>query len=246
MSKQNPKYLIGIMTCSKYLHKAEEQYKKYFTNIHDYENIVYVKFIGDPTIEGDYIYQKENNLLILKCKDDYLNLPNKVYCFYKTICALFPDITNVVKMDDDVIVDLPKLYSLITLCKDIPYAGRYVCVGSTLSTWLYQKTDVCSEYPELGLIPVYMYPQEYCAGCIYLLTKTSIDIIVKYPELFPPFPNNYSEYIKHLNGETKAFINLHVFEDYNVGMVLTKLNNVPITQIREELRVAATWDGIDG
>lgn len=214
------------MTCKKLLHKAEEQYDKYLKNITEYKDVTYIKFIGDPTIDKEYIYDQNSQLL--KCEDDYLNLPNKVYCFYKAILELFPDVTNVIKMDDDVIINLPNLYDLMKQCKDIPYAGRYVYVGPTLSTWLYQKKDVCSNFPELSKIPVYMLEQAYCAGCIYLLNKNSVETIVKYPVLFPKFPkDHYKEYIKILNGHIQAFVYLNVFEDYNVGKVLTKLNNIP-------------------
>jgi hypothetical protein len=239
---QNTRYVLGVMTCKKYLHKADEQFNKYLQDIHKYP-IVYIKFIGDPTIDTEYIYDKDNNLLTLKCEDDYLNLPNKVYSFLKTIIKLFPDVTNIVKMDEDVIVDLPKLFDLMERCKDRQYAGRYIGINSTTSGWLSQKKDVCTEFPELATTPVYLHAMQYCSGCIYFLNRSSVDIIINSPEYFPPFPKDtYQNYIKIING-SKTFVDLHVFEDYNVGRVLLQ-NNVPITQIRPELMSTAFWDGI--
>lgn len=231
------------MTCKKLLYKAEEQYQKYLQSLPQYSDIIYVKFIGDPTIETEYMYDKNNNLLILKCKDDYLNLPHKVYCFFKAIRQLFPGVTNVIKMDDDVKVDLPNLHNLMVRYKDVPYAGRYVCIGPLLSTWLHQKTEVCLEFCELGTIPVYLHRQQYCAGCIYFLNINSIDIIINYPQYFAPFPDDYINYLNDVN-DTKFFLDLNVFEDYNVGMVLTKLNDVSIQDIRHDLITAAYWEGI--
>lgn len=237
-------YVLGIMTCKKLLHKAEEQYQTYLQDLPKYEDIIYVKFIGDPTISQEYIYDNVCNILTLRCEDDYLNLPNKVYCFFKAIAQLFPDHTNVIKMDDDVVINLPKLYELMLQCKDVPYAGRYVAIDPSLSTWLYQKRDVVALYPELGKIPVALNMQQYCAGCIYFLNRDSANTIVKYPQHFIEFPkNNYMEYVKEHNG-VKIFVGLPVFEDYNVGMVLSKLNNVPIKEIRNELISAAYWEGI--
>lgn len=243
-STTKPQYVIGIMTCQKLLHKAEDQYQKYLQNLPKYTGINYVKFVGDPTISEEYKYDDKNNLLTLRCEDDYLNLPNKVFCFFKAIGELFPDYTNVIKMDDDVVVNFPKLYELMLLCQDVPYAGRYVYRSETLSPWLLCKSEVVSLYHELGKFPVHLHTQQYCAGCIYFLSRESADTVVKYPQHFIPFPkDNYMDYLKEFNG-MKMFFNLPVFEDYNVGMVLTRLNNIAIKEIRDELITAAYWDGI--
>jgi hypothetical protein len=239
---QNTKYVLGVMTCKKNLHKADEQFKKYLQDISKYP-IIYIKFIGDATIDTEYIYDKDNNLLTLKCEDDYVNLPNKVYTFFKTVVKMFPDVTNIIKMDEDVIVDLPKLFDLMERCKDREYAGRYIGINSTTSGWLAQKEDVCKEFPDLAKTQVYLHAMQYCAGCIYFLNRSSVDIIINSPEYFPPFPkNDYKTYIKTMNG-SQLFVDLHVFEDYNIGRVLFQ-NNVPITQIRSQLMTAAFWDGI--
>ncbi len=236
-------FLIGIMTCKQLLHKAEEQYQKYFQDISAYP-IVYLKFIGDPTIDREYIYDEDNKLLTLKCEDDYLNLPNKVFCFFKAVSKLFPNVTNVVKMDDDVIVNLRNLYNLLVKHKDEAYAGRYVGINHSLSMWLYQRKDLCENMPLLGTVPVFLNSQEYCSGCIYILHRDSIKLLLKYPEYFPPFPKeDYEKYIQTVNTQS-MFIGLHVFEDYNVGMIIRGFHRVPIKDIRQELMDAAYWNGI--
>lgn len=111
MSKN--KYVLGVMTCQKLMHYAQDQYNKYLEDIPKYSNIIYVKFIGDPNIDTEYIYHRESNLLVLKCEDDYINLPHKVFLFLKTVRKLFPEALGVIKADDDVEINLSKLIELI-------------------------------------------------------------------------------------------------------------------------------------
>ena len=112
-------YIQGIMTCKNNLHKAEDQYNKYLKKISLYP-IIYIKFIGDPKLQDEYVYDELNHLLTLKCEDDYINLPNKVFCFFKAICELFPNFTNVVKIDDYVVINLSILYEMMLDNKYVP------------------------------------------------------------------------------------------------------------------------------
>jgi hypothetical protein len=234
-------YILGILTCKKNLLKAEEQYSKYLQDLPNYHDIIYVKFIGDPELNSDYIYDQTNNLLTLKCEDDYVNLPYKMHCFFKAIREIYPDLTNVFKTDDDIELNLENLYSLMTSYKDAKYAGHHTFCGIE-STWMYSKTDTIAKYPELGFIPIYTEPQHYCGGGGYILNRSSVDMLANSSEYIKPFPKDtYKDHIKLVNGKS-MFVGLYVFEDYSTGMILQKYNNVPITSIPlHELRKAASW-----
>lgn len=240
-------YILGVMTCKNNLHKAEDQYKKYLQKISLYP-IIYIKFIGDPTLQDEYKYDEINNLLTLKCEDDYVNLPHKVYCFFKAVCELFPNFTNLVKIDDDVVINLPILYEMMLDNKYVPYAGKKV--KSEVLSWLLQiKPDVCAKYAEFAYTPVYLNDTEYCAGCTYFLNKDSILKILQHSIFFEPFKNNYVDYItrEYQVGENKNFgffLKLYPFEDHSVGLVLNTIHRIDIKDIEEDLKVGASWENM--
>lgn len=238
---QEKKYLMGIMTCKALLHKADEQYEKYLQNIVNYP-IIYLKFIGDPNIETEYIYDKEQNLLTLKCEDDYLNLPHKVYCFLQAITQIFPNVTNVIKIDDDITIDLHRLYELIVKYEHMSYVGKYFKCDECISYYLSNKNEVYSLNPDFMQIPVYLEANSYCSGGTYFLNKESINIILDHPEFFPIIKgeNTYKHLILKLPHNKQYFVNLFVFEDYNVGFILGK-HNVLGLNIENELAEAVKW-----
>jgi hypothetical protein len=240
-------YILGIMTCKNNLHKAEDQYNKYLKKISLYP-IIYIKFIGDPTLQDEYVYDEINHLLTLKCEDDYVNLPNKVYCFFKAIRELFPNFTNLVKIDDDVVINLPILYEMMLENKYVPYAGNKV-KSEVLSWFFTKKPDVCAKYPEFAYTPFYLNDTEYCAGCAYFLNKDSVLKILKHPEFFEPFKNNYMDYVtrEYQVGELKNFgffLKLYPFEDHSVGLVLNTIYKITIKDIIEDLKLGAYWDNM--
>ncbi len=234
-------YILGVLTCKKNLKNAEDQYNKYLQDLPKFQDIIYVKFIGDPEIDNEYIYDKENSLLTLKCEDDYVNLPHKMFCFHKAIRELYPNLTNVFKTDDDIVLNLPNLYSLMNEYKDTDYAGHHALCG-TESKWMYGKTDTIAKYPELGTIPICTESTHYCGGGGYFLSKKSVDIIANSPEHLKPFPKDtYKDHVKMVEGKS-MFVGLNVFEDYATGLVLHGYNNISVTSIPfHELNKAALW-----
>ena len=76
-------YILGIMTCKNNLHKAEDQYNKYLKKISLYP-IIYIKFIGDPKLQDEYVYDELNHLLHQlkrKMRQTYLFLYNLKHSF---------------------------------------------------------------------------------------------------------------------------------------------------------------------
>ena len=68
-------YILLIMNCQKYRHKALIQKRTWLQTIPD--NIHYYHVIGDELLTTDYEFNDEQNLLTLKVPDDYNSLPKK-------------------------------------------------------------------------------------------------------------------------------------------------------------------------
>lgn len=236
------KYVLGVMTCKQNLPNAELQYHKHLSDMKQYP-IIYVKFLGDPNLETEWSYNEKENLLTLKCEDDYLNLPNKVYMFLKAIRQLFPNMNGVFKTDDDIKINLPKLYDLLEQNKNVPYWGKCVNGNAYLSLYLSSKEHVITQYPEFKNIPVRVEQGAYCSGGGYYINYNTVRLILDNPNYFSPFPKNtYMDNIVH-NQQLTYFNNLNVFEDKTIGVVLTR-NNVQPKDMIHELKEALCWDGI--
>lgn len=105
------------------------------------------------------------------------------------------------------------------------------------------RSDIVSKYHEFGKYAVYMETGAYCAGCLYYLHQTAIEIILRNEDYFKPFPKE--TYTKHLvtYGDKGYFQNIHLFEDKTIGLVLHK-NGKEALGIRDELIHAINWEGI--
>jgi hypothetical protein len=229
----NYKYVLGIMTCKQNLPLSVRQYERHFKGIQKYP-FIYMRFIGDPDLPTEWSYNEQEHLLTLRCKDDYLNLPYKMYLFVKAVKALFPHIQGIFKTDDDITIDIEKLYTLLEMYKNEAYFGKYLVGKEHVSKYLVPKEHVTQTYPEFKTYGIRMPEGDYCAGGGYYLNNKVFDIVLKRTDLFRPFPENYKEYC---NG--KFFDNVYVFEDKTVGIALGQAGIKPsVVNIRE----AVYWE----
>lgn len=84
-------------------------------------NLPYVILNGNPDQSEEYIYNEETHVVTLKCPDDYAGLPKKIKAGFRFIKDRFdPDF--VFKIDDDMFVDLDKLFDSLKIL-DCDYAG---------------------------------------------------------------------------------------------------------------------------
>lgn len=111
------------------------------------DKLDYVIIHGDPTLESEYSYSPDTHICRLKCPDDYLNLCTKIKCAINFILTEFNS-SFVLKIDDDVIVNMQKL---------IEYIDQSHC-----------------EYE--GVIS-YNYGVVYCGGPLYYLSRASLERI---------------------------------------------------------------------
>lgn len=247
----NYKYIMGVLCCHQNLPQAEKQYREQLSNIHQYP-IIYLKFIGNQDLSTPWLYNEKENLLIIRCQDDYVNLPNKVYQFLKITKQLFPNMVGVFKTDEDITINLHNLYQYLEKNQHLPYFGRYVNGDSHYSRYLANKEYVTNVYPEFKNIPVRVEFAPYCAGGGYYINQQCVNVILQNEEYFKPFPKDtYKEYfvnkmervLKEQAIEKAYFKDLHVFEDKTIGLVLHKHNITPQDK-RTELIQAINWDGI--
>lgn len=73
-------YIFIIYTCLKNLNKSK-QIRDAISKI----NCKIIILYGNPDLNENFVYDGENQILIVKCKDDYDNLTNKTLCLIKYI-----------------------------------------------------------------------------------------------------------------------------------------------------------------
>jgi hypothetical protein len=191
------------MNCRKYKHKATIQKQTWLTRLPSY--IRYYHVIGDETLDNDFSFNDEINVLHVKVADDYNSLPKKVITAYKAVLQTF-DIKYIFKTDDDQILlkdcffDILK--GLIDKEHNIHYGGFIVDVKQN---HLSQYHKIHPELPEY--LPI--LKTRYCSGRFYFLSKFAIVNLVS-----------------KLSSIEKEY-----FEDYAIGYHLDnvyKTNMLPI------------------
>ena len=112
--------------------------------------IDYVILRGDPNLQREYVYNSESHECILQCPDSYIGLPRKIKAGLQFVYRQFNP-SFVVKIDDDVLVNIPKLLEYTQSTQD-DYAGHV--------TYNYSPSE--------GLSTV------YCGGPVYYLSSTAL------------------------------------------------------------------------
>jgi hypothetical protein len=167
-------------------------------------NIPYIIVCADNTLPNSYVFNPNNNVLIVKAPADY------EYHTLKLIYALqfilergdeYKDIKGIVKIEDDVLVNVNKLVEYLsdtTEKKD--YEGWKYKLQTPIGVAKH-RPKVKNEY--LKNLIIVLEPSIYCLGSMYWLSKNAIDILVKF-------------------FKTKPFCiySWHIFEDYAVAKIL--------------------------
>ena len=205
MSLKTQNYILLIFNCYKYREKALLQKKTWLPGLP--QSILYFHVLGDPDLESDFVINEEENLLIVKCKDDYVSLPSKVIQAYEAMFETY-QFKYIFKTDDDQHLKKTKFFEVIMNILEqktpkIHYGGHIVDV----------QVPYLSEYhrihPEL---PQYLVIQKtkYCSGRFYLLSWDSI--------------------FNLCNKKTK--IQQEVLEDYSIGFHLSSFLKDTIFNIK--------------
>ena len=111
MEKKRLDYILLIMNCQRYKHKALIQKQTWIPFVPN--NIYTLHVIGDPNLSEPYQLIESDNLLIIKTEDDYNHLPKKVINAYDIINSLF-DYKYIYKTDDDQMLQSTKFFSYLS------------------------------------------------------------------------------------------------------------------------------------
>jgi hypothetical protein len=138
-------------------------------------DLKYYHVIGDETMDTDFKFDDDNNILFVKVADDYNSLPKKVIASYLAIQNTFT-YKYLFKTDDDQILVANKFFDmicgLINMKQPRPHYGGYI---------VDVKQPYLSEYhrihPELPKnLPLYI--TKYCSGRFYFLSSEAIQYLI--------------------------------------------------------------------
>ena len=115
--------------------------------------IEYVILRGDPNLQHEAVYNTSTHACILRCPDSYVGLPHKIKAGLQFVYRHFNP-SFVVKIDDDVLVNVPRLLEYTQTTQD-DYAGKV--------TYNYS--------PREGISTV------YCGGPMYYLSSKAVSCL---------------------------------------------------------------------
>ena len=200
---------VIILTCKKYAHRVRPEYTSNLT-------VPFRYFIGDPDLE-EPCDDPDTNTVYLPCKDDYVSLPQKTTNAIAWVYNTYPDVTHVLKTDDDIIMDAEIVNNLMT--RNVPafldYGGRMVNHKGGTSTYHFSSVEEGQEKKA-----VHLPPCAYCSGGGYILSRKAMKVVV---DLLPFIKERYD----------------YVYEDYVVGKIMAD-NGIPQTII--PIHYALWWD----
>jgi len=174
------KFFIAILSHKK--SNFREGQRKYLLE-NNRERFVIYYFIGDPSLENEYLVEEEKNVVYLNIPDNYESLPLKTYGAVRFAFENFSDqIFGLLKTDDDIELDLDKIHTYLTEHKDVPYCGitTKITDPDNLSNWHMGKCE--SEI--LNSTPLRVPLAEYCAGGGYYLNPYSMEKLIESKDLY--------------------------------------------------------------
>lgn len=194
-------YLLVILNCARYAHKANKQRATWLKSVH----IPWVHVIGQPDLETPYRWDFNTQTLVVKAGDDYLSLPAKTIRAYRAAIETFPDLQYVFKTDDDQHMTdsmfFPKLLSVLQRTSP-NYGGNPIHIRTLQSSSYHQF------HPELPK-NMLVRPGIYCNGRFYLLSRKAIHILL-----------SNEQRIEH-----------EMLEDYAIGQWLPNQIKFPILRL---------------
>lgn len=195
------KFFIGIIS-----HKGSTKRKQQLdiwraANIPEIE---YYYFIGDPTIESDYIVDESEKTVYLKVPDNYESLPLKTKGIIKFANDNYSGkISGIFKTDDDIEIDPGKIYSMLELNKELDYYGIEVNVEKYYES-LYHSGKCESDY--WNSTRVVVPESRYCAGGGYYIKASLLSDVIE---------------------KSYIYDNI-IFEDVATGMIMNRSGIFPV------------------
>lgn len=213
--------MLMILTCKKNIIRHQYLKEAWLNQC----KIPYVFLIGDMSIEDDYLFSDSERHLTIKCSDSYDYLSAKVKLGITTIMKLFKP-EYIIKCDDDVYVNVERLYTYISVCLDtgVKYHGKPKTSPKGFgSCWGVNKFKTSK-----NKVPfIFENDITYSIGPLYYLSAVACEIIIQHmdPE-FCKFEDVNVGYTLALQGVTidklndNAFIYSNFVRDFLTGKSL--------------------------
>jgi len=201
------KFFMAILSHKGSTHR--DQQKKYLLEANKEKNFFIYYFIGDPSISEEYLVDEDNHIVYVKVPDNYESLPQKTQAAVSFVNDNYlEEINGMIKTDDDIDLDLEKIYSCLCGNLDKDYFGIVTQITNpdNLSSWHMGKCE--SEI--LNRTPVKVPLCTYCGGGGYFLSNKSIDKISQSKEVYVSmiFEDAATGYVLNSFGIYPVFINM--------------------------------------
>lgn len=170
-------FIMLIMNCKKYAKKALFQKMTWLKLIPPY--LKYYHVIGDESLDCEFKFDNENNVLWVKVPDDYNSLPKKVIAAYSALNHTF-NFKYLFKTDDDQILVNNKFFdmlcSLINTKQPTPHYGGFIV--DVKQPYLSEYHRIHPELPKR--LPLYI--TKYCSGRFYFLSSEATKNLISKSE----------------------------------------------------------------
>jgi len=168
----NQDFILLIMNCKKYRHKALKQQQTWLKN---FNSMPYFHVIGDTDLNTNYKFDNDEQILYVKIQDDYNSLPKKVIAAYEAINNEYT-FKYIFKTDDDQILCDTKFLTTIKLLllnkKPIIHYGGYI-----VNVERPYISKYCNIHPELPQNLI-VNKTKYCSGRFYLLSQLAVQYLI--------------------------------------------------------------------
>lgn len=157
--------IIMICCCQKYIEYLHAAVKR-FTNSS-------WKVVGIVGGVNKTTYDDKTNILSLEISDTYENLPSKIHAAIEWIYKKWPNCSGIFKTDDDIIMDIEELSTLL-LSTNEKYMGLNVegCGSNKVD-----KGRIASRFDNTSLSPTHQ-SAHYCWGAGYWLHNSVLPFII--------------------------------------------------------------------
>jgi hypothetical protein len=170
--------LILIYSCEKNKKKHDLLYNLLHNRINDCNVFI---IYGIPNLDKEY--KVTEKYIYLKCGDKYEHLSQKTLCMFSMTEKVFPNVTYILKCDDDIIPNIQKINEQFLVMKEneIDYMGRK---GDVLKDFYTQNHyNKCTKgtimLDKNYNVPMITHKCSFCFGPLYYLTMKSVQTINK-------------------------------------------------------------------
>ena len=183
-------FVLLIMNCQKYRHRASLQKEKWLNKM---QSIPYYHVVGKPDMEttddgAPYVFDEKECVLWTKTPDDYESLPKKVIASYDACIHNFPRLKYIFKTEDDQMcrIEDPNkfFYTLIaSLISNTIFPSKYHYCGHVMEMSVPDLVQYCSSSSstphDLITEPPLQKKTTYCSGRFYGLSAKAIRYLLK-------------------------------------------------------------------